>query len=577
MRLKEQAHVAVVIVVAASASVNAAVVPLGTGFTYQGQLKQGGAPVDSPTDFVFQLFDAETNGIQVGASLIRNGVDVVNGLFTVELDFGIEVLDGSARWLQVSVSAVPLAPRQPITATPYALQTRGIVVNELGRVGLGTRNPANQLTVAGDADFSGNVGIGANVPTSMLHFQRPYASTAIRFQSVRFDQGAPTSLLRAPGAATTSGAGATWDAPGAALAPDDVWATSNLSEIVGTPDADQSRFLDLTAAGFALPAGAQVTGFTVQIEGHATAACSECEGGDVTLSVELLGGSGESTGKSIKLGASDTTTGTGGTFDPWGLTWAPEQVNDGAFGARISASLVLGDLLCLFGGCVRVPCDCTGTGTSFVDAVTITVHFFDAPTTSTPVDWSLGLSQDDANFRIAATPDLSAPAFVITPQGSVGIGTTEFLGGFFKLAVNGAAAKPSGGQWSALSDARLKRNIEPLHGALERMLSLRGVTFEFTEEGLRTGLALPGRHVGLIAQEVEPVFPEWVSESSSGYKFVTETGTTALLVEALRELRAEKDAQVAEKDGEIAELNNRLVRLEAMVARMSAERDEEKP
>jgi len=543
---------------------------LTTAFTYQGQLKQGGVPVDSPTDLVFQLFDAETNGAQVGASLIRNGIDVVNGLFTVELDFGVEVLDGSARWLQIRVNAVPLSPRQPITPTPYALQTRGIVVNELGRVGVGTKNPANQLTVAGDSDFSGNVGIGANVPTSMLHFQRPYADTGIRFQSVRFDQGAPASALRAPGSATTSGAGEPWNTPAAALGSNDAYATSNLSEVVGKPDTDQSRFLDLTAAGFALSAGAQVTGFTVQTEGHATAACSGCETALVNVFAELLGGPAQSAKKTFTPTSSDTNHVAGGTFDSWGLVWTPNAVNASAFGVRLSANLVLGETICIFGACGIVPCDCAGTGTAFIDAVTITVHFFDAPTTSSPVDWSLGLSQDDANFRIAATSDLSAPAFVITPQGSVGVGTTDFLGGFFKLAVNGPAAKPNGGQWSQLSDARLKRNVEPLHGALERMLSLRGVTFEFTQEGLRTGLATPGRKVGLIAQEVETVFPDWVDETPSGYKFVTEEGTTALLVEALRELRAEKDRQMAERDAAIAELKERLARLESSTGRTAS-------
>ena len=387
---------------------------------------------------------------------------------------------------------------------------------------------------------------------------------------MRFDQGAPASALRAPGSATTSGVGATWNTPGAALASDDAWATSNLSEIVGEPDADQSRFLDLTAAGFALPAGAQVTGFTVQIEGHAAGACSGCETAQVTVSAELLGGSAQSAKKSFAQYSSDFNYVMGGTFDSWGLEWTPNAVNDGAFGVRLSANLVLGETICILGACGILPCDCAGTGTAFVDAVTITVHFFNAPTTSTPVDWSLGLSQNDANFRIAATPDLSSPALVVTPQGNVGIGTTNFGGGGIKLAVNGAAAKPSGGTWAALSDARLKRNVEPLKGALERMLSLRGVTFEFTEEGLRTGLALPGRQTGLIAQEVEAVFPEWVSQAPSGHKFLTEQGTTALFVEALRELRAEKDAQIAElcsenqrKQAQLAELMERISRVES--------------
>ncbi len=533
--------------------------PPGTAFTYQGQLKRDGVPPSDTVPMGFSLWNAEANGAKVAPDINDDSVEVVNGLFAVRLDFGASAFTGEGRWLEIAVDGTPLSPRQPLTPTPYALHALNVPA------------PSNWLN---DGDHvvlpTGNVGIGTNQPTAMLHLQRPYASTAMRFQSLRFDQGAPASLVRAPNSAANSGIGATWSNPGNALSTNDAWATTDLSEVVGTPDADQSGFLDLSAAAFSIPAAGQVTGITVQIEGHAAAGCSDCETAAVVVSAELLGGSAPSSTRSVEFGPSDAVFATGGSVDPWGLDWTPAQVNSAGFGVRLSANLVVGELLCVFGSCGIIPCDCTGTGTSFVDAVTITVFYFEAPSTSTPVHWSLGVSQEDANFRIAATPDLSSPIFVVTPQGSLGIGTTEFLNGFFKLAVNGPAAKPNGGQWSALSDARVKRNVEPLHGALERMLSLRGVTFEFTEEGLRTGLATPGRKVGLIAQEVEAVLPDWVDETPSGYKFVTEYGTTALLVEALRELRAEKN-------GEITELRHRLERLEAMLERVNSKGEGERP
>lgn len=111
-----------------------------------------------------------------------------------------------------------------------------------------------------------------------------------------------------------------------------------------------------------------------------------------------------------------------------------------------------------------------------------------------------------------------------------------------KLACNGDAAKPGGGSWSVLSDRRLKEEIRPLTGALDRLLKLRGCTFDYTAEAQERGLALPGRQIGFIAQEVEEVFPEWVGEDKDGTKYVTERGATALFVEAMREMRAETDA-----------------------------------
>jgi hypothetical protein len=100
---------------------------VGTEFTYQGQLQQNGTAVTGTCDLQFALFDEEADGTQVGPALPFNGVQVTNGLFTLQLDFGA-VFDGSDLWLQIanrcpagSGDFTTLAPRQPITATPYAL------------------------------------------------------------------------------------------------------------------------------------------------------------------------------------------------------------------------------------------------------------------------------------------------------------------------------------------------------------------------------------------------------------------------------------------------------------------------
>ena len=95
--------------------------PLGTAFTYQGVLEQEGLPVSGDFNMVFQLFDAATGGNQVGGNVMILGHPVTEGLFTAELDFGIQVFDGNARWLQVFVESTPLYPRQAITSVPYAL------------------------------------------------------------------------------------------------------------------------------------------------------------------------------------------------------------------------------------------------------------------------------------------------------------------------------------------------------------------------------------------------------------------------------------------------------------------------
>ena len=100
--------------------------PLGTAFNYQGQLKQSGNPLNATADFEFKLFNAVTGGVQVGSTSLVNNVNIVNGLFTVSLDFGVLAFNGDQRWVEAQVRSpagggnfTTLNPRQALTATPY--------------------------------------------------------------------------------------------------------------------------------------------------------------------------------------------------------------------------------------------------------------------------------------------------------------------------------------------------------------------------------------------------------------------------------------------------------------------------
>src|SRR5256885_184949 len=105
---------------------------LGTEFTYQGQLKNGGSRASGLHDLRFRLFDASVAGAQVGTTLCVDNVVMSDGLFTVALDFGA-VFAGQQRFLEIEVRAdtalscgnatgfVTLTPRQPLSAAPNAL------------------------------------------------------------------------------------------------------------------------------------------------------------------------------------------------------------------------------------------------------------------------------------------------------------------------------------------------------------------------------------------------------------------------------------------------------------------------
>lgn len=164
------------------------------------------------------------------------------------------------------------------------------------------------------------------------------------------------------------------------------------------------------------------------------------------------------------------------------------------------------------------------------------------------------------------TPNRGSPTerMRVSSAGYVGIGTRSPN---YNLEVQGNAGKPGGGPWSTASDARLKANIEPIRGALETLLSLHGVTFEYRDA--RAIGELSGRQRGMIAQEVEKVVEDWVDEGPDGYKRVTYRGFEALTVEALRELQAEKDREIAALQERNRALESRLANLEQLIPRLA--------
>ncbi len=155
---------------------------------------------------------------------------------------------------------------------------------------------------------------------------------------------------------------------------------------------------------------------------------------------------------------------------------------------------------------------------------------------------------------------------------------------------NGTASKPGGGSWAALSDIRLKKDVKDLSGSLPKLLQLHSVTFDYKEP---VRLGAKGRQTGFIAQEVEKVFPEWIIEGTlpgkngdepdaTKYKSISITGFESLTVQALRELRDEKDSQIKTLTAENTSLRDtvkaqeaRLAKLEQAVAALAT--TEEKP
>ena len=70
-----------------------------TGFTYQGRLTDSGTTANGNYDLQFALFDNLSGGTQVGATQTVSTVSVSDGVFTVQLDFGVSAFPGANRFL----------------------------------------------------------------------------------------------------------------------------------------------------------------------------------------------------------------------------------------------------------------------------------------------------------------------------------------------------------------------------------------------------------------------------------------------------------------------------------------------
>lgn len=155
-------------------------------FTYQGQLMLDGQAVNGDAQFAFYLWDAETGGAVVGTPLAAE-LAVVDGVFTVDLNFDAPNFNGEVRWLEIAVrypsgvgSYTFLTPRQALRATPYAvtaLQAQSVVGLDGHSLDAADGSPTDALFV----DNAGEVGIGTLNPLAPLDIRNDWA--ALRLQA----------------------------------------------------------------------------------------------------------------------------------------------------------------------------------------------------------------------------------------------------------------------------------------------------------------------------------------------------------------------------------------------------------
>jgi|GEM_PF-2688250 len=189
----------------------------GTAFTYQGRLFSGANAANGTYNLTFSLYNLSSGGALQAGPVTTNGVVISNGLFTVWVDFGPGVFNGSGgasyvtNWLQIGVesngvgSFTTLTPRQGVTPAPYSIFAEGA-----NAAGLSGTIPSGVLSgvsgigltgvalLAGGNTFSGNQiiddmlqisdGAGAGYHTDEVIGPGAYDSG--EEHSINFDDGA---------------------------------------------------------------------------------------------------------------------------------------------------------------------------------------------------------------------------------------------------------------------------------------------------------------------------------------------------------------------------------------------------
>jgi hypothetical protein len=183
-----------------------------------------------------------------------------------------------------------------------------------------------------------------------------------------------------------------------------------------------------------------------------------------------------------------------------------------------------------------------------------------------PSRWLQHLDQTVMGSTVKAFWSEGSGSDIYFDSGNVGIGNTNPS---YVLDVTGQARLTGG---YTTSDQRWKKDIKAYTNGLKAVISLRPVTYEWRADEFPDMHFPEGSDLGLIAQEVRKVLPELVSEDKDGYLSIEYGKLAAVVIEAVKELKSEKDEQLRRGDqiisGQETEIQELLKRVESLEARI---------
>lgn len=178
-----------------------------------------------------------------------------------------------------------------------------------------------------------------------------------------------------------------------------------------------------------------------------------------------------------------------------------------------------------------------------------------------------------------------ADGSVYVDANAYGDGVIAVGNGTGKVDISGngnitASGSITGTTVTQTSDRRYKENIQPLSNSLANVRNMKGVSYYWKDKNRGAS-----RQIGLIAQEVEAIYPEFVHTNEEGYKSVNYAGMVAVLIEAVKELEnqvkaleqdnaglsSENAALKASLESGMNSLNERMLQLEKMFGQQATQ------
>lgn len=569
-----------------------------TSFSYQGRLEVSGSPYTGDADVTFRLYSAETGGSAAATAGPIQDVPVTEGVFTVDVDFGIAGLAQDADWLEIDIAPsgqapVTLSPRVRLGSAPLAVQAAGVVVSQ-----------GNTVIRSGTGVVASNSalgGLGDNVTTVWQSFRTGgidgrLSSAYFEIATILFSNvnGITMEIYEGEG---TSGQ----------LLASEVFNAAEFSSIVGTgfesgPVLEASTTYTVAISSpllleIAHEAGNPYTsgrssfaadddlGFSVSVTSTEFAAVFVDDRDTLRVDSDLSINSGRFpvarlTVDGEELSNAETNNddiavaGTAGILGLYGTSFSGQPAaltlarTDGSglvgkWGLYYGSPAESGDLRLTYGS-DRIfdsnPTIMTATQAGDVGIGTTSPIGRLGIRAPAETDCTLSL-RTGASYvlRITQKPDST---FVITNNGDrvflesngrLGIGVDN---PGYRLELPNIASVAGQGRanaWVTYSSERYKEHIEPIDDAVDLVGKLRGVRFDWKPEHG----AYPD--VGFIAEEVAEVFPELVKLDGDGKaESLDYSRLVPVAIEAIKAQQATIDEQ-AERLGAIEKLVAELI------------------